>query len=186
MGGMDVHGRKGPSKISKKQSRQSVLQEPRREPEPKTQASEQIAPHEMKLEPIVDRRSYDRFLKTIALRIYHEFENSLKAEGVERPEVALVGLDIRKVDTPSALRMADYLALNARLIVETAFADLPEYAAKHMPAVMREMQATGGDNLAGYVEGKVQRDLLMEIRAIAMVHIPDGERYKYISKLKEF
>ncbi|OPY26965.1 MAG: hypothetical protein A4E28_02239 [Methanocella sp. PtaU1.Bin125] len=184
-----MHGRKGPSKIAKKTGKQSTLQEPVREeplrtPEP--QASEQMAPHEMKLEPIKDKRSYDLFIKTIALRIYHEFETALRTEGVERPEISLVGLDCRKAATPSELRMADYLALNSRLIVEKAFVDLPEFAVKHMPRVMRDIHATGGNNLAGYVEGKVQRDLLMEIRAIAMVHIPDGERYRYVSKLKEF
>ena len=89
-------------------------------------------------------------------------------------------------ETQSEVRMSDYLVLNARLIVEKAFVDMQEYAVKHMPRVMREIHATGGDNLAGYVEGKVQRDLVMEIRAIAMQHIPEGERYRYISKLKEF
>ncbi len=185
---MDVHGRKGPSKISKKPCRQSTLQEPKQEPRRVTEppANEQIVPHEMKLEPITDKRSYDLFIKTIALRIYNEFETSLRNEGVSRPEISLVGLDVSKAATSSEVRMADYMALNARLIVEKAFIDLPEHAVNHMPRVMRDIHATGGDNLAGYVEGKVQRDLLMEVRAIAMVHLPEGERYRYISKLKEF
>jgi hypothetical protein len=70
-------------------------------------------------------------------------------------------------------------------MVEKAFADLPGYAAKHMPRVMRHMEAEGGE-LATRVESKIQRDLTMEIRAFAMQHIPEGERYHYISKLKEF
>ncbi len=184
-----MHGnRKGPSKISKKPCRQSTLQEPKQEPRRVAEppVNEQIAPREMKLDPIEDRQSYDRFIKTISLRIYHEFETSLRNEGVERPEISLVGLDVRKAGTQSEVRMSDYMVLNARLIVEKAFVDIQEYAVKHMPRVMREIHATGGDNLAGYVEGKVQRDLVMEIRAIAMQHIPEAERYRYISKLKEF
>jgi hypothetical protein len=185
---MDVHGRKGPSKISKKPCKQSTLQEPNQEPRRVAEppVNEQIAPREMKLDPIEDRQSYDRFIKTISLRIYHEFETSLRNEGVERPEISLVGLDVRKSETQSEVRMSDYMVLNARLIVEKAFVDIQEYAVKHMPRVMREIHATGGDNLAGYVEGKVQRDLVMEIRAIAMQHIPEAERYRYISKLREF
>jgi hypothetical protein len=188
-----VHGRKGPSKILKKSGKQSTLQEPvqgsRHAGETKVNrqppANEQVTPHEMKLEPITDRRSYDAFLKTISLRIYHEFETSLREEGMERPEICLVGFDLNKMATPSELRMSDYVALNARLIVEKAFVDLPEYAAKHMPSVLRQMDARGGE-LAGHVESKVQRDLVMEIRALAMQHIPDAERYRYVSKLKEF
>jgi hypothetical protein len=188
-----VHGRKGPSKILKKSGKQSTLQEPvhvSRHAKETTEnrqppTSEQVAPHEMKLEPITDRRSYDAFIKTIALRVYHEFETSLVGEGVERPEIILVGFDMGKAATPTDVRMADYVALNGRLIVETAFADLPDYAVKHMPRVVRQMDAHGGE-LAGHVESKVQRDLVMEIRAIAMQHIPDAERYRYVSKLKEF
>jgi hypothetical protein len=182
-----VSGRKGPSKISKKPAKQSTLQEPvkqkAREQEPPV--NEQVAPHEMKLEPITDRASYDRFLKTIALRVYHEFETSLRNEGAVRPEISLVGFDPAKAATPAEVRMGDYVALNARLMAEKAFADLPGYAAKHMPRVMRHMEAEGGE-LATRVESKIQRDLTMEIRAFAMQHIPEGERYHYISKLKEF
>jgi hypothetical protein len=98
---------------------------------------------------------------------------------------SLVGLDIGKAATPSELRMGDYVALNARLIVEKAIVDLPEFAAKHMPRVMRLMETHGG-KLAGHMESKVQRDLVMEIRAIAMQHIPEADRFRYISKLKEF
>jgi hypothetical protein len=182
-----VHGRKGPSKISKKPAKQSTLQEPKLNPlkRPEQPVSEQVAPHEMKLEPITDRTSYDRFLKTIALRVYHEFETSLRDEGVERPEISLVGFDPVKAATPAEVRMGDYVALNARMMAEKAFADLPDYAAKHMPRVMRHMEAEGGE-LAERVESKIQRDLTMEIRAFAMQHIPEGERYHYISKLKEF
>jgi hypothetical protein len=139
----------------------------------------------MKLEPITDKGSYDRFLKTIALRIYHEFETSLRDEGVERPDVTLVGFDMGKTTTPAEVRMADYMALNARLIVEKAIVDLPEFAGRHMPRVMRLMETHGG-KLAEHMEGKVQRDLVMEIRAIAIQHIPEADRFRYISKLKEF
>jgi hypothetical protein len=182
-----VNGRKGPSKISKKPAKQSTLQEPKLNPVRRQEppVSEQVAPHEMKLEPITDRTSYDRFLKTIALRVYHEFETSLLDEGVARPEISLVGFDIGKAATPAEVRMGDYVALNARMMVEKAFVDLPEYAAKHMPRVMRHMEAEGGE-LAARVESKVQRDLTMEIRAFAMQHIPEAERYRFISKLKEF
>ena len=182
-----VHARKGPSKILKKSGKQSTLQEPRsqqaRPQEPPV--SEQVAPHEMKLEPITDKLSYDRFLKTIGLRIYNEFDTSLRGDGMERPDIVLVGFDMGKATTPSEIRMADYLALNARLVVEKAFIDMPEFAERHMPRVMRLMETHGG-KLAEHVESKVQRDLLMEIRAIAMQHIPEAERYRYISKLKEF
>ena len=88
---MDVQGRKGPSKILRKPVRQATLYEQRREPKPEPKAGpepaagEKVVPHEMKLEPIKDKPSYDRFLKTISLRIYHEFETSLRGEGVERP-----------------------------------------------------------------------------------------------------
>jgi hypothetical protein len=190
---MDVHGRKGPSKILKKSGKQSTLQEPvhvshhTRETTIDRQppVNEQVAPHEMKLEPITDIRSYDSFLKTISLRIYHEFEMSLLSEGVERPEISLIGFDMGKATTPAEIRMGDYVALNARMMVEKAFVNLPEYAAKHMPRVMRHMESEGGE-LATRVESKVQRDLTMEIRAFAMQHIPESERYRYISKLKEF
>ena len=188
-----MHGRKGPSKILKKSGKQSTLQGPvpvSRPAKEKTvgsqpPAEEQLAPLEMKLEPITDKRSYDTFLKTIALRVYHEFETSLRDEGVERPEISLVGFDAAKATTPAEVRMGDYVALNARLMVEKAFVNLPEYAAKDMPRVMRHMEAEGGD-LATRVESKVQRDLTMEIRAFAMQHIPEGERFRYINKLKEF
>jgi hypothetical protein len=182
-----VSGRKGPSKISKKPAKQSTLQEPKLNPVKRHEppVCEQVAPHEIKLDPITDRPSYDRFLKTIALRVYHEFETSLRDEGVERPEITLVGFDIAKAATPAEVRMGDYVALNARLMVEKAFEDLPGYAAKYMPRVMRHMDAEGGE-IATRVESKVQRDLTMEIRAFAMQHIPEAERYKFISKLKEF
>ncbi len=182
-----VQGRKGPSKILKKQGKQSTLQEPRQAQaeRPSPQAGEQVAPHEMKLEPITDKRSYDLFLKTIGLRVYHEFETSLRNEGIERPEIALVGFDMEKTTTPAEVRMGDYVALNSRLIVEKAIVDLPEFASEHMPRVMRLRETHGGE-LAALMESKVQRDLVMEIRAIAMQHIPDAERYRYISKLKEF
>jgi hypothetical protein len=182
-----VSGRKGPSKISKKPAKQSTLQEPKLSPvkKPEPPVSEQVAPHEMKLEPITDRPSYDRFLKTIALRVYHEFETSLRDEGVERPEIMLVGFDIGKTASPAEVRMGDYVALNARMMVEKAFVDLPGYATKCMPRVMRHLEAEGGE-LAERVEGKVQRDLTMEIRAFAMQHIPEADRYRFISKLKEY
>ncbi len=182
-----MRGSKGPSKILKK-AKQSTLQEPghehRHEQRHEPAGGEQIVPHEAKLEPIKDKHSYDRFVKTIALRIYHVFETSLREEGAEQPEVSLVGFDVRRVATLSEQRMSDYVALNARMIVEKAFVDLPEYAARHMPRVAREMARHGGA-LAGHVENKVRHDIMMEIRALAMLHIPEEERYRYISKLKE-
>ena len=182
-----MRGSKGPSKILKK-AKQSTLQEPgheqRHEQRHESAAGAQIVPHEMKLEPIKDKHSYDRFMKTISLRIYHDFETSLREEGVERPEISLVGFDVLRVATLSEQRMSDYVALNARMIVEKAFVDLPEHAAKHMPRVMRHMDAHGGE-VADHVEDRVKHDIMMEIRALAMLHIPEEERYRYISKLKE-
>lgn len=174
------------TKHLKRPTTQSVLQfeEP---PMPNNSGTEQLAQYELKLEPIVDRKTYDHFLKSIAMRIYGEFEKALKADGVARPEVCLVGFDAAKIDTPAETRMSDYVALNARLIVEKAFVDLHGYVHTYMPRVFREMEAdrNGPSDILPYVESKVQRDLMMEIRAIAMIHIPVNERFSYISKLKE-
>jgi hypothetical protein len=182
---MDVHGRKGPSKIAKKPARQATLQD--RQPEimhdPAGQ-DEQLAPHEMKLEPIMDKRSYDHFIRAISLRIYIEFERTICGEGGARPEVALAGFDLRNIDRPEDVRMADYVALNARLIVERAFTDLQGYVARYMPRIAREVETHGG-SLAQHVESKVQRDIVMEIRAIAIQHMPEGDRYSYRHKLKD-
>jgi hypothetical protein len=101
--------------------------------------------------------------------------------------LCLVGFDFRKTDSPAEIRMSDYMALNARLIVERAFVDIQSYAHNFMPKVFRDMDAdnSNSDKLHAYIESKVQRDLMMEIRTIAMIHIPVDERFTYISKLKE-
>jgi hypothetical protein len=174
------------TKHLKKPDKQTVLQY--QEPAmPNNSGTEQLAQYEMKLEPIVDKKTYDSFLKAIAMRVYTEFDKSLKGEGIARPELSLVGFDFRKTDSPAEIRMSDYVALNARLIVERAFVDIHSYAHNFMPKVFRDMDAdkSNVDKLHAYIESKVQRDLMMEIRTIAMIHIPEKDRYSYVSKLKE-
>src|SRR5208337_272342 len=80
-------------------------------------AAEQIEPlqADLSLSPIVDKKSYDRFLKVISLRVYTEFEKTLKDAGVPRPELELVGFDLKKKTAESDARMSNYVALNARL-----------------------------------------------------------------------
>jgi hypothetical protein len=46
------------------------------------------------------------------------------------------------------------------------------------------MAEDGSSDISAYLEGKVQHDIMMEIRAIAMRHIPEAERYSYRHKLK--
>ena len=149
------------------------------------QAEEHVEPAniEANLSPIVDRKSYDRFIKTISLRIYGEFEKTLRDAGVARPELALVGFELRKTTSDLDIKMSNYVALNARLILEKAFVDSRDYAMKFMPRVMREMQERGTTDLAGHMESKIQHDIMMEIRTIAMVHIPESERFDYRNKL---
>lgn len=174
------------TKHLKRPATQSVLQF--KEPAmPNNSGTEQLAQYELKLEPIVDKKTYDNFLKAIAMRVYTEFEKTLQSEGVARPELCIVGFDISKIDTPAEVRMSEYVALNARLIVERAFVDIRDYAHSNMPRVFREMEAdkNTSDDLIPYIESKVQRDLTMEIRAIAMIHIPDAEKFSYVSKLKQ-
>jgi len=151
--------------------------------------TEQLACYEMKLEPIVDKTTYDTFLKAIAMRVYIDFEKTLKDEGIDQPELYLVGFNTCKIESPVEIRMSEYVALNARMIVERAFMDLRTFVQACMPRVLREMEAIeGGDDDADFqlfVESKVQRDLMMEIRAIAMIHIPVDQRFSYVNKLKE-
>lgn len=179
-----MHGSKGPSKISKKPAKQATLQDrPREAKHDQVRESEQVAPHEMKLEPIVDKRTYDNFIRAIAQRIYTEFERSLSGEGVLRPEIALAGFELQNVETPGDVRMADYVALNSRLIVERAFTDMTEHVSRYMPRVTREMETHDG-SLTEHVESRVQRDIVMEIRAIAIQHMPEDERFSFRHKLK--
>jgi hypothetical protein len=60
------------TKHLKKPGKQTVLkyQEPAM---PNNSGTEQLAQYEMKLEPIVDKKTYDNFLKAIAMRVYTEF-----------------------------------------------------------------------------------------------------------------
>jgi hypothetical protein len=149
-------------------------------------AGEQIEPAQVEqdLSPIIDRKTYDKFIKAISLRVYLEFEKTMREEGVQRPEIVLVGFDLKKTTTEMEVRMSNYVALNARLILEKAFVDRYDYVTKHMPRVMREMHEAGSSDVSDYMESKVQHDLMMEIRSIAMVHIPEDQRFSYISKLK--
>lgn len=133
---------------------------------------------------IIDKKSYDRFIKVISLRVYTEFERTLRETGINRPELALVGFDLKKAALESDVRMSNYIALNARIMIEKAFADPEEFASKYMPRVMHEMAASGSAGLRSHIEGKVQHDIMMEIRSIAMQHIPEGERYGYRHKFK--
>jgi hypothetical protein len=133
---------------------------------------------------IIDKKSYDRFIKVISLRVYTEFERTLRETGVHRPELALVGFDLKKAALESDVRMSNYIALNARIMIEKAFADPEEFASKYMPRVMHEMAASGSAGLRSHIEGKVQHDIMMEIRSIAMQHIPESERYGYRHKFK--
>ncbi|HTY89846.1 MAG TPA: hypothetical protein VMC84_01590 [Methanocella sp.] len=142
---------------------------------------EHLDPAEENLSLIIDKRSYDRFIKVIALRIYTDFEKKLRDSGVQRPELSLVGYDLTKTTTESDIRMANYIALNARIILDKAFADPREFASRYMPRVMHE--SADGD-LAGHMESKVQHDIMMEIRSIAMQHIPEDERFGYRHKFK--
>ncbi len=139
---------------------------------------------DLSLSPIVDKRTYDRFIKVIALRVYSEFEKTMKSAGIEKPELILVGFDLNRASSDLDSRMVDYIALNARIILEKAFVDRNDYAAKNMPRVMHQMEEDGAHDVAGYVEGKVRQDLMMEIRAIAMQHIPEAERFGYRNTLK--
>lgn len=135
------------------------------------------------LSPIADKRSYDQFIKNISLRIYVDFEKTLSVAGAARPELDLVGFDLKKSATDTEVRMADYIALYSRLILEKAFVDRYDFAST-VPRVVRQMAANGSSDILAYLEGKVQRDIMMEIRAIAMQHIPEAERYSYRHKLK--
>lgn len=139
---------------------------------------------EESLSPIVDKKSYDRFIKIIALRVYSEFEKTLRDAGLEKPELSLVGFDLKRTVTDADVRMADYIALNARVIIDKAFTDRGDFAEKYMPRVMREMAADGSVDPAAHMESKVRHDIMMEIRSIAMAHIPEGDRYGYRHKLK--
>jgi hypothetical protein len=149
---------------------------------------QEVATYEMSLSPIIDKKSYDGFIRTISMRVYSEFDKNLRGMGITRPEVFLVGFDIAKATNDNEVRMANYVSINARLIMERAFIDPLDYARHYMPRVMREAELSGASSemLSSLVESKVQRDIMMEIRAIAMQHIPDGERYNYINKLKEY
>ncbi len=135
------------------------------------------------LSPIVDKKSYDHFIKTVSLRIYVEFEQTLKGAGIEKPELSLVGFDLKRSASETDTRMADYIALYSRLILERAFVDRYDFASK-MPRVIRQMAEDGSDDISAYLEGKVQHDIMMEIRAIAMHHIPEADRFSYRHKLK--
>lgn len=133
---------------------------------------------------IVDKKSYDRFIKVISLRVYTEFERTLKDTGIQRPELSLVGFDVKKAATESDVRMSNYIALNARIIMEKAFADPADFAAKYMPRVMRELTITGSADLTGHMESKIRHDIMMEIRSIAMQHIPENERFSHRHEFK--
>lgn len=145
---------------------------------------EHIGPVDSSLSPIVDKKTYDQFIKAISLRIYVEFEKTLKGAGIEKPELSLVGFDLKKAASETDVRMADYIALNARLILERAFVDRYDFASKYTPRVMRQMAEDGSSDISMYLEGKVQHDIMMEIRAISMHHIPEAERFSYRHKLK--
>jgi hypothetical protein len=95
-----------------------------------------------------------------------------------------VGFDLKRAVTESDVRMSNYIALNARVIMEKAFANPDGFAAKYMPRVMRELTISGSADLAGHMESKVQHDIMMEIRSIAMQHIPESERFSYRHKFK--
>jgi hypothetical protein len=144
---------------------------------------EHLGPVDSNLSPIVDKKSYDQFIKAISLRIYVDFEKTLKGAGVEKPELSLVGLDLKRTASETDMRMADYIALYSRLILERAFVDRYDFASK-MPRVVRQMAEDGSSDISTYLEGKVQHDIMMEIRAIAMHHIPEAERFSYRHKLK--
>jgi len=145
----------------------------------------ETAHFEMNLSPIVDRRSYDNFIKVISLRIYTEFEKKLRENGVDLPELKLVGFELLKTPTDLDVRMANYVAVNSRLVLERAFIDPFTYAEKHMPRVMRQVHELGADKLQECMENKIQHDIMMEIRSIAIMHVPEDRRFKYISNLKE-
>ncbi len=135
------------------------------------------------LSPITDKRSYDAFIKAISVRIYAEFEKAMREAGIEKPELSLVGLDLKKT-TGMDLRMANYIALIARLATEKAFVDRYAFASSYMPGIIRHMEEDGSSDISGYLEGRIQRDIMMEIRSIAMQHIPEEERFSYRHKLK--
>ncbi len=144
---------------------------------------EHLEPADEGLSPIVDKKSYDRFIKTVSLRIYVDFEKTLKGAGIEKPELSLVGFDLKRSASETDIRMSDYIALYSRVILERAFVDRYDFASK-IPRVVRQMSEDGSDDISAYLEGKVQHDIMMEIRAIAMQHIPEAERYSYRHKLK--
>jgi hypothetical protein len=145
---------------------------------------EHLGPVDGSLSPIVDKRTYDRFIKAVSLHIYLEFEKTLKGAGIEKPELSLVGFDLKKSAMEMDMRMADYIALNARLMLERAFVDSYDFASRFTPRVMRQMAEDGSSDIYAYLEGKVQHDIMMEIRAIAMHHIPEAERFSYRHTLK--
>jgi hypothetical protein len=144
----------------------------------------ELANAESSLSPIADKKSYDQFLKIIALRIYRDFEKTMKEANVEKPELILVGFDLKKTTEESDVKMGNYIAMNARLIMENAFVDRNDFASKYMPRVMRQMAEEGASDFTEFMESKVQHDLMMEIRSIAMQHIPEADRYGYRHKLK--
>ncbi len=161
----------------------NIHKKPSREKAPDQKPEERLGPVDSSLSPIVDKKSYDQFIKAVSLRIYVDFENTLKGAGVEKPELSLVGFDLKRAASDTEIRMADYIALYARLILEKAFVDRYDFASK-VPRVMRQMDKDGSSDISSYLEGKVQHDIMMEIRAIAMHHIPEAERYSYRHKLK--
>jgi hypothetical protein len=145
---------------------------------------EHLEPADSSLSPIVDKKSYDQFIKAVSLRIYVDFEKTLKGAGVEKPELSLVGFDLKRSSSETDIRMADYIALYSRLILERAFVDCYDFVSRYTPRVVRQMAEDGSSDISAYLEGKVQHDIMMEIRAIAMRHIPEAERYSYRHKLK--
>jgi hypothetical protein len=154
--------------------------------EPAVEGEQMETAHfEMNLSPIVDGRSYDNFIKVISLRIYTEFEKKLRENGVDLPELKLVKFELSKASADLDVRMANYVAVNARLVLERAFIDPFTYAEKHMPRVMRQVHERGADSLQECMENKVQHDIMMEIRSIAIMHVPEDRRFKYINHLKE-
>jgi len=50
---------------------------------------------------------------------------------------------------------------------------------------MRQVHELGADKLQECMENKIQHDIMMEIRSIGIMHVPEDRRFKYISNLKE-
>jgi ATP-dependent Clp protease adapter protein ClpS len=174
----------GKSVHKKPSIKQAHLTSAKEEPAVKSEQVE-TAHFEMNLSPIIDKRSYDNFIKIISLRIYTEFEKNLHESGVDHPELKLVSFALNKTPTDVDIRMANYVAVNARLVMERAFIDPYSYAEKHMPRVMRQAHEQGMGTLHECIENKVQHDIMMEIRSIAIMHMPEDERFRHINRLKE-